>query len=58
MTLGFVLSKMQQILLRFRDADTLPSRGRRHSDTDAFARATVRPIYSLDQRVRLSEESS
>ena len=32
MALGFVLSKMQQVLLRLRAVDTLPSRAPRDSD--------------------------
>jgi hypothetical protein len=46
MTLGFVLSKIQQILPRLRAVGTLPSRARRDGDAYEFARATVRPIYS------------
>ena len=43
MTLGFVLSKMLQILRRLGTVDTAAQPIRRGN---AFARATVRPIYS------------
>jgi hypothetical protein len=45
MTLGFVLSKMQQILQRLWAVDTA-AQPRRGNGVDGFARATVRPIYS------------
>jgi hypothetical protein len=45
MTLGFVRSKMQQILQGLRAVDTT-TQPRRGDGVDGFARATVRPIYS------------
>jgi hypothetical protein len=58
MTLGFVFSKMQQILLRLRVVNTLPLPARRDSDADGFVRATVRPIYSRNGiRVSVSPEN-
>jgi hypothetical protein len=46
MTLGFVLSRMLQILHRLWAVDTAAQPVRRDSKAEGFARAMVRPIYS------------
>ncbi len=55
MTLGFLLSKIQQILLRLWAVDTA-AQPRRSSGVGGFARATTPPIYSRNA-IRVSVTS-